>query len=279
MPKIIKNPLRAGLSSKIYLLAYNGPITGYEIAKKIYGKTVGSVPQTNKIYETAKKMLNESLQKTEKGYISISKPVLQYICDDLFLRGNELSELEIYMLEKVVDCEWFRLQVERSFFYCKDFFKYDVDAIHQIAEVLGTEASLTCICSLKDNNCEFQTKKEFDTEWKEHVVGEELTEEYMETYPQIKETIANFDSEIEYFKKTGRFKKGGIYEKEEKNGLIAIDGKEIKYWHTGPPPLLFISFTLLQKLCLYPQYMRNFKKQVVGENYLKKNARGKWLRS
>ena len=56
MPKIIRNPLREGLSSKIYLLAYNGPITGYKIAEKINGKSVGSVPQTAKIYGRAKEL-------------------------------------------------------------------------------------------------------------------------------------------------------------------------------------------------------------------------------
>jgi len=166
VPKVIRNPLREGLSSKIYLLAYNGPITGYRIAEKINGKSAGSVPQTAKIYGVAKKLLGSALKKTEEGYISLSEPVLHNIEWFFFDRNIDFSELESYMLGKVLDDEYFRRQVERSFFYQKNFFKSDVDAIRQITEVLGIEAMYASIFDVGKQDVKF--KKEFDAFWDEY---------------------------------------------------------------------------------------------------------------
>ena len=53
MPKKITNPLRSGLPSKIYFLAYSKPISGYQIAKEIYSR---DYPPTSKIYNWTKKL-------------------------------------------------------------------------------------------------------------------------------------------------------------------------------------------------------------------------------
>jgi hypothetical protein len=48
MPRKIENPLEDGISSKVYLLTYiYGPISGYRMARLIYGHPT----YTNRIYE------------------------------------------------------------------------------------------------------------------------------------------------------------------------------------------------------------------------------------
>jgi len=74
MPKRITNPLRAGLPSKIYFLAYNGPISGYKMAQRIYKR---DYPPTSKIYEWTKKLEKQGfISKTEKGFVSSVDPLL-----------------------------------------------------------------------------------------------------------------------------------------------------------------------------------------------------------
>lgn len=259
MPKIINDPLREGMSSKIYLLAYNGPITGYKIASKIYGKKTGSVPLTNKIYKTADKLIEMgALKKTEKGYISLSEGTLNSITQ-IFVDNNvELSELECYMLGKVLDSGQFRNLIERSFFYQKGFFTNDVDAIRQITEFLGLTAFWMYLFKV-DHKYSFQTKKEFDEHWNEckdcndfYVNHHVITVEDLKEYSNLDTLLAKFEEEEAYFKKYKRFKKGGMYEDDEKKRLIARDDKKIKYW-CMPSSISHVSYTLLKKLCQLSQ--------------------------
>jgi hypothetical protein len=254
LPKIIRNPLREGLTSKIYLLAYNGPITGYKIAEKINGKSVGSVPQTAKIYAAANSLMDGGLrgmilEKTEKGYCSLTPSPSSILLD--------LSELECHMLDKVLDSDYFRSQVERSFFYKKDFFKGDVDALRQITEVLGLEAIFAYVYSSKKFEHDFKTKEEFDNHWNKYVVGEKMPRELLE-HPKVKEYNVRWALEEEYFKKNGYFKQGGLFEDEKREGRMAIDGKEIKQWG-GPSNLYHISYSLIKKLCQLSQIYTLFQ--------------------
>ena len=93
MPKRITNPLRAGLPSKIYYLAYSGPITGYEMAKTIYGIKPLAIPPTAKIYEWTKKLKAQRiLSETEHGLVSNVEPLLNEIESTLKKKGNTVFQ-------------------------------------------------------------------------------------------------------------------------------------------------------------------------------------------
>jgi len=138
MPKQIVNPLRAGLPSKIYFLAYSGPKSGYEIASKIYG--VEKYPPTSKIYSWIKKMEGKELTKTERGYISEVHPLLNEI--EVTLKkdhGIELSDLEKRILYRVLDSSEFRSFVENA--NCNVRLDQDIDSAWLIMSTLGLLAT------------------------------------------------------------------------------------------------------------------------------------------
>ena len=54
MPKIIDNPIKTGAKSKIYLLAYPEPITGYAIAQRLQPEH--KHPSTARVYTNLKSM-------------------------------------------------------------------------------------------------------------------------------------------------------------------------------------------------------------------------------
>ena len=133
MPKKITNPIRAGLPSKIYLLAYNGPKSGYEIASKIYKRE--KYPPTSKIYSWTKKMEGKELSKTEKGYISKIDPLLNEIEITLKNYDIELSDFDKHVLFKILDSPEFRSYVEDA--NCNIPLDQDFDSAWVIMSTLG----------------------------------------------------------------------------------------------------------------------------------------------
>lgn len=181
MPKTITNLIREGLPSKIYLLAYNGPISGYKIAEKINGKKAGSVPQTAKIYEWTKKLEALAIiSKTKDGFMSNVEPVLCEINHTLYERGISLSELDCYMTSKILNYECFRNLVEFSFYNQENYFKRDIDAAHEIMDVLGFQALLSSVHDQTPTN--IRNQSEFDALWAESI--KELTPEEIEASPK-----------------------------------------------------------------------------------------------
>jgi hypothetical protein len=162
MPKRITNPLRAGLPSKIYYLAYNGPITGYEIAKKIYGIKPPAIPPTAKTYEWIKKLKDKGiLLETEHGCFSNVEPLLDEIEVTLKKKDNsDFSTFDKYITRRILDCNEFRASIkkfnlEKTFNQNQDF-----DSAGAILEFLSFQAMRVLTADLF--KYEARNEKEFD---------------------------------------------------------------------------------------------------------------------
>lgn len=141
MPKKITNPLRSGLPSKIYLVAYGKPTSGYEIARRVYGIASAPgkrarIPPTAKIYGWLKKLEKDGLvKKLEVGYISQATPLIDEIEKTLEIHtAKELTALEKKILLKILDSKEFRSYAgERT---SKIDLREDVDAVRELTELL-----------------------------------------------------------------------------------------------------------------------------------------------
>lgn len=112
MPKKIENPIEDGISSKVYLLIYvHGPISGYKVAKMVYGHPT----YTNRIYE-AKDKINKSfpgaVKETPKGYVLSTKVlvslVVKSITESLKASGEKLTKSEEDEISGIIESEDFR---------------------------------------------------------------------------------------------------------------------------------------------------------------------------
>ena len=162
VPKKIVNPLRSGLPSKIYLLAFNGPLSGYKIAQKIYGKKYAP---TSKIYPWTKKLEERGfIRKVQEGYVSNVQPLLSEIEGTSTDEKLEFSDLDKYVLNKMVDSKDFRSYVLTT--NEKISLRQDIDSVWVISGTLGKLASSILICSAWmgiDFNVE--SKEDFDKTW------------------------------------------------------------------------------------------------------------------
>ncbi len=114
MGKKIENPLREGLSSKIFLLAYSEPITGYELGKIIYGQD--KFPSTSKIYPKLKELKEEN-HIIEEGDLNRSNPeslLIEFINQFEQQRIQQLSDLERHVLRKIISSRIFRSYIGSS---------------------------------------------------------------------------------------------------------------------------------------------------------------------
>jgi len=132
MPKKIRNPLRDGMPSKIYLAAYPEAISGYQIGQKI--QRVDN-PRLDRIYNIVNKdysdLFERMEQKGERGgpkpIISRSEPLITEFEDIL---GERLTDLEKEKLLQFLNSKEFRLYVGKN---TKDSdFAFDVDASRMI---------------------------------------------------------------------------------------------------------------------------------------------------
>lgn len=112
MPRKIENPVEDGISSKVYILIYiNGPISGYKIAKMVYGHPT----YTNRIYE-AKDKINKAfpgaIKETSKGYMLSNRVlfnlIVRSISESLKIRGDKLSKTEEAEIEKILESDDFK---------------------------------------------------------------------------------------------------------------------------------------------------------------------------
>lgn len=136
MPKEITDKLREGLPSKIYLFAYNGPLSGYEIAKRVYNIQPLSIPPTSKVYGWTKKMKADGLlSKTDEGYISNAEPLLIEIIKNLEAQNITLTDAEKSLVFKMVDSCPFRAVTQ--FTRLKSKTDGDVNAADFLIELVG----------------------------------------------------------------------------------------------------------------------------------------------
>ena len=202
MPRKITNPIRGGLPSKIYLLAYNGPKSGYVIASKIYKRE--KYPPTSKIYSWTKKMEGKEISKTEKGYISKIDPLLNEIEITLKNYDIELSDFDKHVLFKILDSPEFRSYVEDV--NCNISLDQDFDSAWVILSTLGMLASAILVSIKLIESVEkkpflikeAKTKEDFDRLWskikskREEAI--ELKEKLLEkgVIPDLKEYLKLF---------------------------------------------------------------------------------------
>jgi hypothetical protein len=172
VPKKIENPLRSGLPSKLYLLAYGKPISGYEMARRIYGEP----SRSSKIYGWGLKKLEEkgAISKTEGGYLSSVIPLLDEIEKTLRNKHNiELSDFDKHVVYKILDSPEFRSYVEDA--NSNIPLDQDIDSAWVIMSTLGMLAtgmliSIELVKSVEKKPYkipEVKTKQEFDKLWDE----------------------------------------------------------------------------------------------------------------
>jgi hypothetical protein len=162
LPKRITNPIREGLPSKIYLLAFYHPVSGYQIAKRIYD--VEKYPPTAKVMEWLKKLVkNEIIAKTDEGFLSNIKPLVDEIAITLKEEHNvDLNEFEKYVAERFLDFIRIRI-VNHERIKKKGYFKRDVDSARELMEQFGNYMMIEQLLSVRDFN--LKTKAEFDEKW------------------------------------------------------------------------------------------------------------------
>src|SRR5438093_576299 len=101
MPEKIRNYLRQGLPSKIYLLSFIQPQSGYKLAMKIYGR-----PTTDKIYKWTKVMEKEGYlehEKKTKKFKAIIQPLATEMGKELESRGSSFNGQETSLLHRLLE--------------------------------------------------------------------------------------------------------------------------------------------------------------------------------
>jgi len=135
VPKKIENPLRQGLSSKIFLVAYGEPLTGYEIAKRVYG--IEKMPITSKIYPKIAEMKGLGLlDEVEGKNQSRVEPFLKELINLLSAEKIQLNDLERTILLRVIDSSEFRKYVLENV-DLGDYQNRDVDAFRELLGLLA----------------------------------------------------------------------------------------------------------------------------------------------
>jgi hypothetical protein len=163
VPKKIVNPLRAGLPSKIYLLSFNGPISGYKIAEKIYGRKYAP---TSKIYPWTKKLEEQGfIHKVQEGYVSNVEPVLSEIEETSETDEKlEFSDLHKHILHRIVDSKEFRSYVLESNEGLS--LKQDIDAFWIISSSLGKLAfDVLLFSAWMEIDFKVESQEVFDKTW------------------------------------------------------------------------------------------------------------------
>jgi hypothetical protein len=101
MPKVIKNPLREGLPSKVYFLAYSKPTTGMDMARKLYHPKKKSNLPASKIYKIFKDYSNyfeiqggKKLSKKEYLLAEVDEALNR---KKIYLRDFEKRELSLFL--------------------------------------------------------------------------------------------------------------------------------------------------------------------------------------
>jgi hypothetical protein len=199
MPKKITNPLRSGLPSKIYLAAYGKPISGYEIAQRVYGITSApseraQIPPTAKIYGWLKKLEKDGLvKKLDGGYLSHATPLISEIEKTLEVHtAKGLTAVEKKILIKILDSGEFRSYVgERT---SKIDLRGDVDAAREISERLVVPFLVLKILRTEIKNPEVLELREpttigkFDEFWSEDIL-EVLKGKFRELLKETKPSL------------------------------------------------------------------------------------------
>jgi len=98
------NPIRNGLISKIYLIAYPERITPYKIAELIYGiDDNGNVRMPNNIYREVNKYSRLFDRKKGEGILSKARPLFNEVVKEFRKKGVILNKNEKEKLYRYLD--------------------------------------------------------------------------------------------------------------------------------------------------------------------------------
>lgn len=174
LPKKIESPLREGLPSKIYLLAYGEPLTAYEMAKRVYGikppepGARAQIPATSKVSTWVKKMKGRLILSENKEGKTFSKvePLVDEIERTLKENKIELSNLEKHMVHRLLDSKEFRslvknMELRLGHYDGPTWISHDIDSAWIIMNILAVSAAMFVI-RRKTGILPFELPKNFE---------------------------------------------------------------------------------------------------------------------
>lgn len=150
VPRKIKNPIREGLPSKIYLYAYAEPTTGYKIAGSIRSTTAKVYTWINKLQE--ERFLKKVQVDNKNKILSEAKPLLDEIEKELTEKHRiELSKFEKDMLLTILDSPEFRAYTYLS--HDITDMTHDIDAVKNLTKLLSMPiVGVLCVLYIKKEN-------------------------------------------------------------------------------------------------------------------------------
>jgi hypothetical protein len=222
MNKYEEKPL-GKVTSKIYLYAYPGKKTGYELSKLIYPKSrrkvLPSIKRENLIerkyfdYEEVKNKDGKLIKSFVKSRVD---PLLKII--DFRIQRPNLSDFDKYVIRNILDSTAFRKLVKEST-------KTDVKIVYPMYHILSV-FDLVVILSEKNReilekynlSIDFQNKEEYD--------------KFLSIYPNIKDiipevihTVTLVNEKIQFLKEMGNLLMLTVPKKQEKKlkqGITSI---------------------------------------------------------
>lgn len=136
LPRKITNFLTEGLPSRIYLLCFISPRSGYQLALDTSGKLF-----TSKIYGWTKKMMGKGyLQRDPYGYRTVIKPLAAELDVKLKEKGENLDFHERQLLSVILGSDGFKAMVSNAYESWKE---RTPDIVSLTSEYLSTAACLT----------------------------------------------------------------------------------------------------------------------------------------
>ncbi|MDI6820533.1 MAG: hypothetical protein QMC89_06505 [Candidatus Hodarchaeaceae archaeon] len=240
MQKKITNPLRSGLPSKIYLAAYGKPISGYEIARRVYGIApapgkLAQIPPTAKVYGWLKKLEKDGLvKKLDEGYLSQAAPLINEIEKTLEVHtAKGLTTLEKKILIKILDSKEFRSCVGNR--TNKIDLKEDVDAARELTDLLVMPSFALKALKMELENPKIlalpepTTLKKFDELW--------------DNLPDILDGRAKeLKEEVERVVRKGPAAGAAFYQAKKRESSLSRDIEVIKSRARGPEGMLALKF-------------------------------------
>jgi uncharacterized C2H2 Zn-finger protein len=159
VPKKIESPLYSGLPAKLYFHCYINPQTGYSLGKTIYG-----FPRTDKIYKSLKRFHNY-FEKTQDGYKSKAKPLINEIKKRLERELIQLTKKEENLLSELINSEEFKqYALSYTIHQPKMSYKFsdDTDSVEEIPEEFNAFDMLTepigIVCTSAYVNIKFKNQ-------------------------------------------------------------------------------------------------------------------------
>ncbi len=165
-PKKIENMLRQGIPSKIYWYAFPEPVSGYEIAKRIYKPITGRA-ETSKIYPYTKAMIGKNIISSINNKIqSNPETMVLEIEDTLRLKKVSLSAVEKKRVLRILQNDFFKEMILTTI--KREIKKREeIDAAKDLMQILGICSIIQYPKSRSAKNIVEKVGEEFKCSFKE----------------------------------------------------------------------------------------------------------------